>query len=126
MHTEQTKTDFVKLRAQGWSFSRISAQLRVSKPTLIAWNRQCQSRLQSPRAVELKALQESLLPEEEFLRSTLFLRAIEQELAARALRDIPTAQLHRYAALLRDRLNELHPVKERSNDRLNPVNSRQA
>src|SRR5438034_2479281 len=114
MHSSETKTQFIKLRAQGWSYSRISAQLRVSKPTLVAWNRECQSQLQSPRALELKALQESLLPEEEMIRCSVNLRAIEQEIVSRAFRQISTDQLHRLAALLRDRLGELHPVKERT------------
>src|SRR2546430_15588955 len=94
MHTTQTKTEFVKLRAQGWSFARISSQLRVSKPTLVSWNRQHLSQLHSPRAQELKALQEILIPEEELFRCTIHLRAVEQELASRTLQQVPTDQLH--------------------------------
>jgi orotate phosphoribosyltransferase-like protein len=30
---------FIGLRAQGWSFARIAAELDVSKPTLIHWSR---------------------------------------------------------------------------------------
>src|SRR5256885_9368139 len=108
MHSSETKIHFIKLRAQGLSYSRIATQLRVSKPTLIAWNRECQSRLQSPRALELKLLQDSLLPQDELIRCTFNLRAVEQELASRAFREIPTGQLKHMAALLRDRLTELH------------------
>jgi hypothetical protein len=123
MHTTDTKNQFVKLRAQGWSFARIAAQLRVSKPTLLSWNRQSQAQLRSPRALELKALQESLLPDEELFRCTIFLRTVEQELASRSLRKLSTAELHRLASLLRLRLDELQPVNQQSNERSNSVNS---
>src|SRR2546422_1007441 len=112
MHTTQTKNEFVKLRAQGWSFARISSQLRVSKPTLLAWNRQHLSQHHSPRAQELKALQESLVPEEELFRCITHLRAVEQELASRTFQQVPTDQLHRFAALLHERITEISAVKE--------------
>ena len=115
MHSNETKNEFIKLRAGGWSYSRISTQLKVSRQTLLSWNRQFQSKRRSPRAIELEALQASLLPEEEMIRSSMSLRAVEQELASRAFRQFTTPQLHRLAALLRDRLNDLNPVKEQSN-----------
>src|SRR2546422_7527828 len=121
MHPSETKNEFVKLRAQGWSFARISSQLRVSKPTLLAWNRQHLSQHHSPRAQELKALQEILVPEEELLRCITQLRAIEQELASRTLQKVPTHQLHHYAALLRDRITEINPVKQCASQRSNSV-----
>jgi len=121
MHSIETKNQFIKLRAQGWSFARISAQLRVSKPTLLAWNRELQSQLRSPRALELQALQEALLPQEEEIRCLAFLRVIEQELASRNLRHMSTDELCRFACLLRDRISELEAVKERSNQRSNAV-----
>ena len=122
MHTPETKNEFVKLRAQGWSFARISSQLRVSKPTLLAWNRQHLSQVRSPRALELKVLQEIPVPEEELLRCHTHLRAIEQELASRTLQKVPTDQLHRLASLLRDHITELSPVKEWTTQRSNSVN----
>jgi transposase-like protein len=115
MHSNETKNEFVKLRAGGWSYSRISTQLKVSRQTLLSWNRQFQSKLRSPRTIELEALQASLVPEEEMIRSSMNLRAVEQELASRAFRQFTTPQLHRFAALLSERLSELNPVKEQSN-----------
>src|SRR5437870_3567254 len=122
MHTTQTKNEFVKLRAQGWSFARISSQLRVSKPTLVAWNRQHLSQHHSPRAQELKALQEVLMPEEELFRCIIHLRAVEQELASRTLQQVPTDQLHRLAFLLHERITEISAVKECANHRSNSAN----
>jgi transposase len=112
---------FVTLRAQGQSFSRISIQLNVSRQTLIAWNRQFQSKLRTPRALELKALQECLEPEEEMIRCSASLRAVEQEITSRAFEKFTMPQLHRLAVLLRERLTELSPVKERSNSRSSSV-----
>ena len=48
------------------------------------------------------------------IRCSIQLRAIEQEIVSRAFRQISTDQLHRFASLLRDRLGELQPVKERT------------
>ena len=126
MHTTQTKNEFVKLRAQGWSFARISFHLHVSKPTLLAWNRQHLSQLQSPGALELKAIQEILLPEAELLRCITQIRVIEQELASRTLQKVPTDQLHRFATLLHGRITELSPVKEWTTQRSNSADPVQA
>src|SRR5438477_10787605 len=103
MHSTETKNQFLKLRAEGCSFSRIASRLHVSKPTLLAWNRQQLGQCHSPRALELKALEESL-PRPELLRCINNLRSVEQALASRGLREIPTAQLLRFAIALRARI----------------------
>ena len=36
----QNKENFILLRAQGFSFDKISAQIGISKPTLIKWNQE--------------------------------------------------------------------------------------
>ena len=120
MHNPETKNEFLKLRAQGLSFDRISSRLHVSKPTLLAWNRQQLSRCRGPRALELKAIEESL-PAQELLRCTMSLRAVEQELASRGFREIPTDQLQRYATVLRERIQELCAVKKPVKDQSNSV-----
>jgi orotate phosphoribosyltransferase-like protein len=38
---------FVELRAQGWSFSRIAAELNVHKNTLLAWSRKHEQHIPS-------------------------------------------------------------------------------
>ena len=42
MHPVSTRSEFLRLRVQGRSLSSIARQLGVSKPTLIAWNRDAQ------------------------------------------------------------------------------------
>ncbi len=76
----------------------------------------------SPRALELKAIEE-ILPEQELLRCTTNLRAVEQELSSRGLREIPTDQLQRYATVLRERIQELCAVKKQVKDQSNSVKS---
>lgn len=36
----QTKEKFIELRAQGFSFDKISREIGISKPTLIKWNQE--------------------------------------------------------------------------------------
>src|SRR5437016_14545852 len=47
MHPASTRQEFLRLRVQGLSFARISRQLGVSKPTLIAWSRQSRKEIAS-------------------------------------------------------------------------------
>jgi len=42
---------FIPLRAQGWTFDRMAAELKVSQPTLIHWSPQPPFDLQNLRAV---------------------------------------------------------------------------
>ena len=46
MHDEKTVERFVELRSQGWPFTRLAAELQVSKPTLINWSRKHQFQIQ--------------------------------------------------------------------------------
>ena len=39
MKDTETKNRFIELRAQGWSYSRIAAELKTCKQTLINWSR---------------------------------------------------------------------------------------
>jgi hypothetical protein len=44
MNDTQTQQRFVHLRAEGWSFARIAAEINVSKPTLINSSRKFRRR----------------------------------------------------------------------------------
>src|SRR5205085_7917702 len=108
MHSNKTKDQFVELRAQGLSLSRIASQLHVSKPTLVKWNHDFEHRLRSLRAIELEALQEKILAvhEEDLARLASHQKAVERELAARKLTAVPTEKLFHLAALLRQQLQK--------------------
>ncbi len=103
MHGTETKSQFIELRAQGWSLARIAAHLNVSQRTLVDWNRQEHEEIRTLRAVELEALQEKILAtrEQELKRLKAELDRIDQELAKRTTEFISTENLYRLAALLR-------------------------
>ena len=65
MHIEQTHDKFKELRAQGWSLRHIATELHVSKTTLVEWNREFASDIQSLRAAELELLKEKIIASRE-------------------------------------------------------------
>jgi len=52
MHSLDTKSQFLELRAKGWSLSRIAQQIGVAKRTLVDWNAQHKLELETLRAFE--------------------------------------------------------------------------
>jgi len=103
MKDHETQQRFIDLRSQGWSFSRIAAELNVSKSTLINWSRKFQSELQNLRAVELEALREKLIDTTEKRTQELAnqLRMVEFELQMRDLSKVSTTRLYSIAHSLR-------------------------
>ena len=106
MHSTDTKSRFIELRAQGWSLARIAAHLDVSKRTLVDWNQHAQAEIRALKAVELEALQEKLLAshEAELTQLTGHLQRVEKELAGRCLEIVSTENLYRLAGQLRRQL----------------------
>jgi len=100
---QETVARFIQLRAQGWTYDRISTELNVSKPTLIQWSRQHQFSIQNLRAIETEALAEKCFAgrQQRWEQIGRDLRRVETELAKRDLGDIPTARLLGLAARLR-------------------------
>jgi transposase-like protein len=98
---------FVELRAKGWSFSRIAAELDVHKNTLLAWSRKHQHRIRNLRALEIESLSERFKISRETCLEALAedVRRIREELSRRDLKDIPTARLVTLAAALRAETN---------------------
>ena len=95
MKDMKTKDRFIELRAKGWSYTRISAELKTSKQTLINWSKEYSLQISNLRAVELEALQEKYFVLKE-KRIEVFgekLKAIKDELEKRDLKDIPTERL---------------------------------
>ena len=101
---------FIGLRAQGWSFARIAAELDVSKPTLIHWSRLHQHRIRNLQALELEAAAEQCqLSRRHCLESLAHdERRLREELARRDFKDIPTARLVLLVATLRKEANVLN------------------
>lgn len=91
----ELKSQFVELRAKGWSYIRISKKLKVSKATLSNWRQELETEIASLRAMELEALYERYFLAKEG-RITLLgeqLKAIQEELKSRKLIDVSTEKL---------------------------------
>jgi len=108
MHSTDTKSRFIELRAQGWSLARIAAHLDVAKRTLVDWNQHAQTEIRALKAVELEALQEKLLAshEAELTQLNAHLQRVEGELARRDFKGVSTEHLYRLAAQLRGQLQQ--------------------
>ncbi len=58
MYSNDTKDQFLEMRAKGTSLSRIATDLHVSQRTLVGWNRQLAPDIRALRAIDLEALGE--------------------------------------------------------------------
>ena len=108
MNDVETQQRFVLLRAEGWSFARIAAELKVSKPTLIKWSRKFQFEIQNQRTISLEALQEKWLSPREIRVDSLGeqLRKMEAELAKRDVTTLTTGQLFALTSSLRRQIRQ--------------------
>jgi len=95
MYSPETVQRFIELRAQGWPYARIAAELNVTKPTLIAWSRKHQFEIQNLHAIELEALREKWLASTTDRVDALGeqLRRVQTELEKRDLATLSTPQL---------------------------------
>jgi transposase len=108
MHTVDTKSRFIELRAKGWSLARIAKAIDVSQRTLVDWNRQHRAELQALRAVEVEALEEKLLASHEHELACLArsLEKIENVLSERKFDYEPARDLFHMAALVRSEIRK--------------------
>ena len=86
---------FIDLRATGMSYEKISAEIGVSKRTLINWGKKLSLEIADAHAVELEALQDEFYMLKE-RRIKLFgekLKTISEEIEKRDLSDINTEKL---------------------------------
>ena len=109
MHDAKTVQRFIELRAQGWTYARLMAELEVSKPTLIAWSHKHQFQIQNLKAIELEALGEKWLASATDRVNALGeqLRRVEAELATRQPSALTTPQLYALARHLRRQIEQI-------------------
>ncbi len=113
MHSQKTHDEFLRLRARGLSLGRISRQLGVSKPTLVAWNRRAQPEVPALALADHQQLQSTIVSStsDELAQLTRRLAAVKQELFSRAIRDCPTSALEQIAGQRRQQIDSLsHPT----------------
>ena len=122
MHSPSTRTEFLRLRIQGRSLSSIARQLGVSKPTIIAWNRQAQPEIHAALLDDQKRRDSDLASSanQELADLTRKHTAVRQELLSRALREIPTPSLEILAGELRQKIQHLESLKSSTPDSVTP------
>lgn len=90
-----TKEEFIKLRAQGFSFDKIAKKLKKARQTLVDWSKELEEEIANRRALELEALYDAhAISKEHRIKSFAeVLQKVRQELASRDLSDVPTDKL---------------------------------
>jgi transposase len=58
VYSMDVKEQFIEMKAKEYSFSSISEELKVSKPTLIDWSKEFKMDIENRRSLEIEALQE--------------------------------------------------------------------
>lgn len=91
----EIKSQFVDLRAKGWSYRRIARRLKVSKSTLANWSQELKEEIASLKAIELEALQEQyfLLREGRIKLLGGLLKKLQKEALSRDLSTVSTDKL---------------------------------
>jgi transposase len=91
----ELKSQFIDLRAKGYSYQKIARRLKVSKSTLANWSTELEGEIASLRAMELEALYERYFLTKESRIKLLGeqLKAIQTEIKSRSLKDISTEKL---------------------------------
>ena len=91
----EKQKEFIRLKAKGKSYRKISEEIGVSKRTLINWGKELSYDIENAHAIELEALQDEYYMLKE-RRIKLFgekLKAISEEIETRGLEEVPTEKL---------------------------------
>jgi intein-encoded DNA endonuclease-like protein len=110
MELIETKEKFIEMRAQGYSYDKISKQLKICKQTLIDWSKDLEEEISNRKALELEALYEKyyLLKENRIQTLGELLSKVKEEISKRDFSDIPAEKLLdillKYETLLRDEI----------------------
>lgn len=91
----EVKSQFVELRAKGWSYVKIARRLKVSKNTLTNWGAELEGEIASLKALEMEALHEKYFMNKEARIRLLGeqLKEIKDELKRRGLETVSTDRL---------------------------------
>jgi len=91
----ETKQQFIELRAKGFSFDKIADDLDVAKQTLINWSKEFEGEIARLEALELEALYEKyhLLKKKRIERVGELLNKVYNELGQRDFTEVETDKL---------------------------------
>jgi transposase len=95
MKNNDIKKEFIQLRAKGTSFNKIASKLKVSKTTLIEWNKELEREIANLKAIELEELYQMYYVQKQ-KRIELFgsqLEKIITEINKRDLSEVQTEKL---------------------------------
>lgn len=125
----EIKSQFVELRAKGYSYSTIAKRLKVSKGTLTSWSRELESEIAALRGLELEALQEEfyVLKEGRIRLLGEQVLALRKELGQRDFSTVPTDKLLdlllKYEAGLKEEFVDVRPFAAQDTATDTKVNS---
>jgi transposase len=108
MHTEETKHRFVGLRALGFSYDKIAAEIGVTKPTLIDWAKQFADDIHDLQVAAKEQLREKLLGGQEqwMTRIVTHFNRLDEEFGRRKLQYSPTESVFRMMLSARDKITK--------------------
>ena len=115
----ELKSQFVELRAKGYSYAKIAKRLKLSKGTLANWSQELEAEIASLKAMELEALQEEffLLKEGRIRLLGEQVLSIKEELQKRDFSDVSTDKLLelllKYEAGLKEEFTDSRPLSDR-------------
>jgi transposase len=111
MLTNETKQQFIILRAQGLGLCKIADQLRISSSTAYKWASRFDDEIAQLRAIEIEAIRERLLPnyEQELAYLADELKRVQTEIRARDYGYVKIENLHRYQRALFARIDKKCP-----------------
>ncbi len=95
MKDNETKEQFIVMRAQGLSYQKISERLNTSKPTLLKWSAEMAERIDEAKILAVDAVLEEygISRVSKVRQLATILKKIEDELATRDFKDVPTDKL---------------------------------
>jgi predicted RND superfamily exporter protein len=94
-HTEKAQEEFILLRAKGFSFDKISAEINVSKPTLIKWQLLFKEEIQNLEYFNFQSIVEQykLTKRERIETFSKQLKKTLEEIEKRDLKETPLKDL---------------------------------
>lgn len=121
---QETRERFIELRARGRSYAKISEAIKVSKPTLIKWNRQYSDEIEQLQSEELLAMCERfrIARAQRVERFVNMIDRVEEQLGNRDLSGVQTERLLReWIRLMQAVRNELEPERVEVTTRVDPL-----
>lgn len=108
MKTMEEKEKFIELRAEGYSFNKISEMLNVSKPVLLNWAVELKEDIEKTRTIKKDLIiKEYQMAQENILEQYgKLLKRVNEEIEKRDLKEVSTIKLLEYQLKLLEAINK--------------------